>query len=380
MIGFVLIGGEHQLLHIVPVAAAMSREGHAPVELFAATPRLARAASDLMRRLDSGAFRVTILRLPGALEALARNSRTGGNLKLLRLLRHAARLRRCAALVTAERTSSLLKRLPGRCPPMIHLRHGAGDRAVGFERRIALFDAVIVAGEKDRRRTIEAGLMPAVRCHACGYIKLSTLPRLRGSAVALFDNGRPTVLYNPHFKPQFSSWQKDGREIIRRIGESGQFNLIFAPHVRQFAAAKAAERAELERLAVPGQVLVDLDSPRSLDMTYTLAADIYLGDVSSQVYEFTAEPRPCVFFDSHGTAWRGSPDYLMWQMGEVVDRVDEVLPALLRAGELHSRYRELQQRMTAEALGDAGPDCAAHAARVIVATALQPGRLMGAVR
>ena len=37
----------------------------------------------------------------------------------------------------------------------------------------------------------------------------------------------------------------------------------------------------------------DPGSPASTDMTYTRAADIYLGDVSSQVYEFIAEPRPC---------------------------------------------------------------------------------------
>lgn len=29
-------------------------------------------------------------------------------------------------------------------------------------------------------------------------------------------------------------------------------------------------------------------------MTYTPAADIYLGDVSSQSYEFLLDPRPCL--------------------------------------------------------------------------------------
>ena len=32
-------------------------------------------------------------------------------------------------------------------------------------------------------------------------------------------------------------------------------------------------------------------------MTYTKQADIYLGDVSSQVYEFMLKPRPCIFFN-----------------------------------------------------------------------------------
>lgn len=365
MIGFVLIGGEHQLLHIVPVAAELSRRQGVEVALFAATPQLASAAEELMRRLGSGPFTLELLQLPGLAERLARNSATGGNLKLLRLFGHARKLRRCSVLVTAERTSTVLKRLPGYCPPMIHLRHGVGDRAVGFERRIALFDDLIVAGEKDRRRTIEAGLLPAERCHACGYVKLSVVRQLRHSAPALFANERPTVLYNPHFHPRLSSW-RHARSVIEAIRDSGLFNLIVAPHVRLFAASDRRQRAAWEGLAVPGQVLVDLGSPRSMDMTYTLAADLYLGDVSSQVYEFAAEPRPCVFLDSHAAAWHGNPDYLMWEMGEVVQRPQEVLPALLRAGRMHAQYREHQRRLVADAVGDVGPECAPRAAQVIL--------------
>lgn len=365
MIGFVLIGGEHQLLHIVPVAAELSRRHGVEVALFAATRRLADAAEDLMRRLDSGPYALSLLKLPGIAERLARNSVTGGNLKLPRLLAHARTLRHCCVLVTAERTSTVLKRLPGYCPPMIHLRHGVGDRAVGFERRIALFDDLIVAGEKDRRRTVEAGLLPPERCHAAGYVKLSAVRQLHLSAPPLFDNDRPIVLYNPHFHPRLSSW-RHARNVIEAVRDSGLFNLIVAPHVRLFEASDRRQRAAWEGLGVPDHVLVDLGSPRSMDMTYTLAADLYLGDVSSQVYEFAAEPRPCVFLDSHAAAWHGNPDYLMWEMGEVVERPEEVLPALLRAGGLHAKYRERQCRLVADAVGEVGQGSAQRAAQVIL--------------
>lgn len=365
MIGFVLIGGEHQLLHIVPVAAELTRHPGVQVALFAATPHLAGATQDLMRRLESGPYSLQMLQLPSVAERLARKSITGGSLKLMRLLAHARTLRHCCLLVTAERTSTVLKRLPGYCPPMIHLRHGVGDRAVGFERRIALFDDLIVGGEKDRRRTIEAGLLPPDRCHACGYVKLSAVRKLRQGAPALFANERPTVLYNPHFQPRLSSW-RHARSVIGAIRDSGLFNLIVAPHVRMFAASDRRKRAEWEDLAVPDQVLVDLGSPRSMDMTYTLAADLYLGDVSSQVYEFAADPRPCVFLDSHAASWLGNPDYLMWEMGEVVERPEDVLPALLRAGALHGQYRERQCRLVADAVGDASPGSAQRAAQVIL--------------
>jgi hypothetical protein len=366
MIGFLLIGGAHQLLHIVPVAAALSREAGPPVGLFAASASLASSACEQMGRLGAGAFEAYALDLPRVVAALAVDTRTGSNLKALRLLRHARRLRRCQALVTAERTSTLLQRLPGHCPPMIHLRHGAGDRAVGFESRIAMFDQVIVAGEKDRQRVIASRLLPPERVHACGYIKLAALRQLGASRRPLFDNDRPTVLYNPHFRRELSSWHVHGAEVIRRIRECGRFNLVVAPHIRLFADASAAARQAWERLAAPGEVIVDLGSQRSLDMTYTLAADIYVGDVSSQVYEFTSQPRPCVFLDSHGAAWQDNPDYLMWKMGEVIASPQLLLAALARAGELHHQHRPLQQQMTQNALGDTGPECATNAARVIL--------------
>lgn len=362
-IGFILIGGEHQLLHIVPVAAALSHVRDVSVTLFAATEELAATASHLMRRLDSGAFDLTVMRLPRLLETW---HDSGANLKLLRLLRYQSALRACTALVAAERTSTALRRLPGHCPVMIHLRHGAGDRAVGFERRIALFDHLVVAGAKDRRRVIEEGLLPADRCHAVGYIKLSTLRRLHARAPQLFDNGLPVVLYNPHFEPRMSSLAH-ARTIIQGIAAAGDFNLIVAPHVRLFANLGAAARSEWESLAIAGRVLVDLGSPRSSDMTYTLAADIYLGDVSSQIYEFLSEPRPCVFLNTHAVPWQADPNYRMWEMGEVVQGSEEVVEGLRRAASLHiSRYLDVQRRIVRETLGEAGPGCAERAAQVIL--------------
>ncbi len=48
-------------------------------------------------------------------------------------------------------------------------------------------------------------------------------------------------------------------------------------------------------------------------MSYTTAADIYLGDVSSQVYEFLYEPRPCLFLNSHEFAWKSDPNFAHWK-------------------------------------------------------------------
>src|SRR3546814_16149048 len=103
--------------------------------------------------------------------------------------------------------------------------------------------------------------------------------------------------------------------------------LVVAPHVRLFAEASDAERAAVAKLAVPGKVMIDLASDRLFDMSYTSGADIYLGDVSSQVYEFLATHRPVLFLDAHVVDWEGDPDYLFGALADVVSDIAKSHPA-----------------------------------------------------
>lgn len=66
---------------------------------------------------------------------------------------------------------------------------------------------------------------------------------------------------------------------------------------------------------------IDLGSTASTDMAYTLGADIYLGDESSQVYEFLIEPRSCIFLNAHHVQWKNNPYYYHWNLGQVVDEI-----------------------------------------------------------
>ncbi|ATW04205.1 hypothetical protein CHN51_12190 [Sphingorhabdus sp. YGSMI21] len=113
-------------------------------------------------------------------------------------------------------------------------------------------------------------------------------------------------------------------------------------------------------------ILIDTCSDRLLDNSYTVAADIYIGDVSSQVYEFTARPRPCVFLNFNKIDWRDNPNYLFWQMGEVIEDPAEIFAAVARARDLHPQYIEIQKKLTSDALGDDIRDGAEYAADAIV--------------
>jgi hypothetical protein len=90
-------------------------------------------------------------------------------------------------------------------------------------------------------------------------------------------------------------------------------------------------------------MLIDTGSAASLDMTYTDAADIYLGDASSQVYEFIRRPRPCFFLNPRGLAWQGDPDFAHWRAGTVLTSVDELDAALAETPLLTPAMRARQE-------------------------------------
>jgi len=357
-VGFVLVGGIHQFLHGLPVAAALSRRQGVIVEVFTPSRSDASAARDMLEALNAGPVTITVLTLPTIVDRALRFLGACGPLKLVRLTWWSGRMRQFNCIVALERTSTWLTRLPGRCPPMVHIPHGVGGprraSGQGVDRRFSLFDLALVAGPADVRCTVELGLMPPERVLAIGQVKLAGLNRLQRLARRkLFANERPTILYNPHFHPRRGSWAGFGEELIRTVKEDGRFNLIVAPHVRLFAAKAPAERQALEALSDPDWLIVDLGSERCMNMTYTLGADIYLGDFSSQLFEWLIFPRPCVFIDQVADAGAGDTKLpAMWSLGETVTTPNEVLGALRRATADHGLYKAMQRETMMDAVGD----------------------------
>lgn len=359
-IAFSLIGGSHQFLHIVPVLAALAGRKDVRTVAYVADHKDAKALSDLLQRLGAQPVDTVVMTLPRWIERWVRAAKSA------RLLWWARPLRSATAIVAAERTSTVLKLLPGHSPPMFHIPHGAGDRRKGYDPRIRRFDHLIVAGDKDHDRMIAEGLVSPDRCSVAGYIKLSALLRAGATAPRLFHNDRPILLYNAHFDARLSSWASSARSLIDAVREDGRYNLIVAPHVRMFEHADDHMRQSWQALEESDRIIVDLGSSRSIDMTYTMAADVYIGDVSSQVYEFAAQPRPCLFINSHGADWPDSPDYRMWHFGPVVEPTADLICAIDNAIAQFPAFRAAQEVSVRAAFGDYQSDAAARAADIIV--------------
>jgi hypothetical protein len=254
------------------------------------------------------------------------------------------------ALVVPETTSTLLKtRGKLQKPKLIFFPHGAGDRSIGFSPDIAHFDYVLLPGKKTRNRMLHAQVISGDNHRIVGYPKFDAIRSQNPER--FFDNDKPVVLYNPHFDPKLSSWFKYGEQILDFFAGQDRYNLIFAPHVMLFQRKLLASvehrllkvRCSLpERFMEVGNIHIDIGSERSVDMSYTRAADIYLGDVSSQIYEFIKNPRPAIFFNSHAAQWRNDANYECWKFGPVLDDFGQFEEILAKALSQPKRFYKVQ--------------------------------------
>jgi len=348
----------HQVAHSLPIALALLH-CDVPAEIVVATTNKRLTAEVI--RLGGGEIGHAIQLVELALRKAGTRivARTLESIvpatKLLIYRDNLDFFRSLDVLVVAEKTSLILKTRYGLDHlKLVHTRHGAGDRAIGFDKASALFDHVLVSGTKIRDRLVdETGLDPE-RISIVGYPKFD-LAGQAGPTHPLCDDGRPIILYNPHVSPHLSSWYRWGRQVLDWFVEHDDHHLIFAPHVMLFERpfVLSIDRLRIDR---PGRIderylrapniHIDLGSRASTTMAYTNRADIYLGDVSSQVYEFLLRPRPCLFLNSHGVDHASDPNYAHWRAGPVVDDIARFGEAMADARARHAEiHRPIQRRM-----------------------------------
>ena len=361
-VAFLFLGETLLIPHLYPIVeAVMAVEPDLPIDLWVSTSMHEALLTEWLGELRPN---IRIRRAPGFRDL--RDHDAGRNpplpAKLPMLLRLLPYLARTPVVVCAEQTSLWLPALLPLKARFIDTFHGAGSMmAKGHWRRRAGW-RTLVAAERDRRALIAGGDAPD-RIVTTGYVKAAF--RQRTPAAHLFADDKPVVLYTPHWQAHRSSWWRWGPEVVERILADGRYNLIFAPHQR--LVEKAPEVADLMReIGGLPHVHCDIDGFAMVDGSYTGVADVYLGDTSSQVIEFLMRPRPCVFLNAGGAAWKGDPNYAMWACGDVVPTLDALLPALDQAPARHGRYAAVQAELVADSLGDTSGDAPARAASEVL--------------
>ena len=323
-IAFLAIAQAHQHLHWIAAARALAARDGVEVSVLGSS----RAGLELIRGFDPDR-RLKLVHLPTP-------SRTPDGLftpprRRLTALLHHPRLMRFDAIVTTETTSSVLKQIPWFRVPLIHLKHGAGDSEVGYNPKHSEFDFTLVNGPKDKARLIAKGLARGEEIAVVGYSKFE----LVAPPTPLFDNDKPVALYNPHARPEASSWFAHGPRIMAALERVEGWNVIVAPHV------KLRDGPPFESDAA--HIRIDTGSIRSIDMSYTQATDVYIGDASSQVYEFIRSPKPCIFLNLDRVKWQGVEKYSHWGFGQVIDDLAELQPALDRTKAMQPQFEAAQR-------------------------------------
>ncbi len=362
-VAFLFLGETLLIPHLYPVVEALAAAApDLPIDLWVSTSVHEALIGGWLA--EGGIASVRIRRAPGfrALPDYGNGRNPPLPAKLPMLFRMAPRLNRAALVVGAEQTNLWLPRLLPMRPRFVNVLHGAGSMMNRNDPRRRAAWKTIVPGEAERDALATHGV-DRESVAAVGYIKAGF--RHRTPARGLFGDERPIVLYAPHWQRHRSSWWAWGEQAIEAVIASGRYNLIFAPHQR--LVEKAPEVREVAgRLAGRADVHCDLDSFAMVDGSYTAAADLYLGDTSSQVVEFLMRPRPCVFLDPLGVAWGGDPSYAMWEAGEVVTDIVTLDAALARAPERHGAFIDAQERFARAQLGDTSGEAPKRAARVIL--------------
>jgi hypothetical protein len=346
-IAFLAISQAHQALHWLPAALRLAREPCVEVTVLGTSA----AGLDFIRSYDpDGVLRIRKLWVP----SFRRDGLFSPPKRRLALLMHYRQIGRFPVIVTTETTSSLLYRLPGFTSRIAHLKHGAGDREGGYNRKHKHFDLTLVNGTKDKERLIARGLADEKNCLVVGYAKYELVRPTAKAAVR-------TALYNPHFDEELSSWFRHGRDVVRAMEQIEGWNFVVAPHVKVKGGPKVRSDAP--------NVSIDMGSVRSIDMTYTEQASVYIGDISSQVYEFLRRPRPCIFINFDRIAWRDNENYAHWKLGQVIEQPEDLAPALERAEALQPQFEAAQIAATIRSIDPSPEPASERQARAILSFA-----------
>lgn len=322
----------HQLYHSVPIAYALSTiRPDIKVTIIASNSLIYDQTKQIGLLWPEHNVTLILAKVPKLIDLADKILKNYVFIRKAAVLKHNRKLfADMDALVVPEKNSLALKKYPELANlKFIRIRHGAGDRTIGLDDSNQQFDLILASGDKMKDRLMADQNIPEDKIKSIGYPKLDIVQKL-AEPERLFKNDNPIIIYNPHFKIHESSWIMMGRQVLDFFKNHPEYNLIFAPHVVLYERAKRHGAFALNAYENCSNIHIDTGSKASVDMTYTRMADIYIGDVSSQIYEFLIyKKRPCIFLNAHAVKdWKNKDTFLHWSAGQVIDDIANIKNAL----------------------------------------------------
>lgn len=360
-VGFLVLNPPSHLYHLAPIAFELSKIQNVSVTLYYSTDENLKLLEKISKYYTSNKCKFVHLQT-SLIHRLLRLFKQRLHPRVKNVIVHnRTQLLDHHALVMTDKT--MLKYNSENGPKCICAFHGAGDRNTAFTERYSDFDLLLVAGPAKWERMLNAGIVDECKGEIVGYPKFDP-PLCASTPKKLFANDKPVVIYSPHFNPNETSWYEWGLDVLEYFYRNKDFNLIFAPHVMLFAK----QHHNLpEKYLNADNMHVDVNSISLSDMSYTKIADIYLGDVSSQIYEFIGyKTRPCIFLNAHNANWQGKDSFRMWLNGDVVDQINDMDAVVRRASSRFSTYQTLQEKIVRETFSTSAKSPGLRAADAIV--------------
>ncbi len=227
-------------------------------------------------------------------------------------------------LTTSHGTPKMLAKNNITKPILVYQYHGCGDRKYGFDPGFKRFNYMLLPGIYHQKRLLEENIIPEEKTFIVGWPKFDYSLKINQHRKKLFDNENPVILYTPHWEPKLTSFNKYSEFLLNYFKNNRNYNFVFAPHVLvKHWKTHYGYRTDFSEYE-SDNIIIDFGSDLSTDGTYLNNSDMYIGDVSSMVYEFIAfKQRPCLFLNAHNVAWKGNVDYRFWDYGPVVENQDE---------------------------------------------------------
>ncbi len=227
-------------------------------------------------------------------------------------------------VTTSHGTIKMFKKYGIVSPKFIYQYHGSGGREYSFDLELSKYDMIFVTGEFTKNGLIKKKISHENKVKIVGYPKFDFPIDKDKIKKKLFKKDLPIVLYSPHWEPELSSYKKYAKDVLEYFSKQEKYNLIFAPHLLvSHWKNRFGYNIDFQDYS-SDNIVVDFGSKFSTNGTYLSISDMYIGDVSSMVYEFIArKPKPCIFFNAHDIEWQNNPDYKFWNFGTVFNTFSE---------------------------------------------------------
>lgn len=227
-------------------------------------------------------------------------------------------------VTTSHGTPRMLKKFGITKPKIIYQYHGCGDRKYGFDPNFKRFDYMLLPGLYHQNRLLDEKIIKKEKTKIVGWPKLDFPIDIMKTKQDLFKNNKPIILYTPHWEPKLSSY-KWAELILEYFKKNEKYNFIFAPHLLiKHWRVRFGYNINFNHYA-SDNIIIDFQSDYSTNGTYLAVSDLYMGDVSSMIYEFIAfRRRPALFLNAHNIDWKNDVNYRFWNYGDVVDSIDEL--------------------------------------------------------